>query len=330
MKLALIPHLWTRHFQAGLFVGGAAVIAWWAVVTVATAWQPWSVGWDGAMYLGALAAATCGASAFGEAWILGRHHWKQWILPPIAALVAGGIVAGWLGVYTQWAVGWMFEDRVAGAHCLVSLRYHLLPWVVTGMTVGVVGASVRRLNGLLVHLGAGLVSGLVGGGVWYAVGYAKFTVGPGDLFYGAALGALAFGFSFAVLAWPLPDHLYVGWVRVLAGGRYGRRVPVDGRDGGARERFVGSWLRGLDIHLPDPGVAELHASVGVDADQRYRGRGLTLLPTAVLRFLERIDLRYDPKRPAPLETPLHSGDRFVLGESKKTAIEFLLLPKDEP
>ena len=77
------------------------------------------------------------------------------------------------------------------------------------------------------------------------------------------------------------------------------------------------------------GVTELHASVGVDADQHYRGRGLTLMPTAVRRFLERIDLRYDPRRAAPLETPLHSGDRFVLGADQKTTVEFLLLPKDE-
>ena len=78
------------------------------------------------------------------------------------------------------------------------------------------------------------------------------------------------------------------------------------------------------------GVLELHVSVMVNAKQEYRARGLTLAPTTVRRFLERVDLRYDPKRPAPLETELSSGDRILCGPpDNPSVLEFLMLPKEE-
>jgi len=46
--------------------------------------------------------------------------------------------------------------------------------------------------------------------------------------------------------------------------------------------------------------------------------------------LERVDLRYDPRRPAPLETDLRMEDRVFLGAgAAQTEVEFLLLPKEE-
>ena len=89
--------------------------------------------------------------------------------------------------------------------------------------------------------------------------------------------------------------------------------------------------RCLDVWLNAEGqVMELHLSVAVDGEQHYKARGLTLQPTVVRRFLERIDLRYDPRRPAPLETRLSSGDRVVLGQGDQaTTLEFIMLPREE-
>ena len=68
----------------------------------------------------------------------------------------------------------------------------------------------------------------------------------------------------------------------------------------------------------------------VDRRQRYWLRGLSLQPTLLRRFLERIDLRYDRTRPAPLETRLTSGDRIEIGDGARNAeIEFLMLPREE-
>ena len=108
-------------------------------------------------------------------------------------------------------------------------------------------------------------------------------------------------------------------------------VPVDSLDGAPTERFVGHFTRGLDLFLPaDDGVMEMHLSVLVDEEQGYSARGLSLQPTRVKRFLEKINLRYDARRPAPLATKLNSGDRIELGEGDHQAeLEFLMLPKEE-
>jgi len=51
----------------------------------------------------------------------------------------------------------------------------------------------------------------------------------------------------------------------------------------------------------------------------------------VKRFLEKVDLRYDPRRPAPLETRLASGDRIRIstGQDAFAELEFIMLPKEE-
>ena len=73
---------------------------------------------------------------------------------------------------------------------------------------------------------------------------------------------------------------------------------------------------------------EMHLSVAVDEKQRYSARGLSLQPTRVKRFLERINLSYDARRPTPLQTRLSSGDRIELGDDG-TEVEFIMLPKEE-
>ena len=118
---------------------------------------------------------------------------------------------------------------------------------------------------------------------------------------------------------------------MLTPNRFGRRIPIDAPERTAKERFVGHFPRGLDLFLPvDDGVQELHLSVTVDDKQRYTARGLSQHPTMVRRMLQRIDLRYDPRRPTPVETSLSSGDRIILGEGEtRSEVEFILLPKEE-
>ena len=65
---------------------------------------------------------------------------------------------------------------------------------------------------------------------------------------------------------------------------------------------------------------EVHLSVAVDKDRAYRARGLSLQPTRVRRFLERVDLRYDPQRPAPLETRLSGGGRPAREEAEAGSV----------
>lgn len=318
-----------RHLHLGLVCAGAALLAWWALVSVRVGFHPWDPLWDGPMFLGAIAGATAGSALLTEG-LLRRSEWKRRYLIPLAG-GAGAflIVVGWCGIYEKWVVGWVFGAESAPEPSLVSLRYELGSWIFAG---GVVGGSVgvaRRFSGFFTHVGAGLAAGAVGAGVWHAAGYHAFDIGPMDLFVSSALASATFGGTFGLGAWGIPDELYAGWVRVVSRERHGRRIPINGATGGARERFVGHFPRGLDLFLPvEGGVNELHASVLVDDAGIYRARGLTVERTAVRRFLERIDLRYDPKRPAPLETRLASGDRVQLGDGT-TVVEFLLLPREE-
>ncbi len=177
------------------------------------------------------------------------------------------------------------------------------------------------------HIGGGAVGGLLGGAVWHALGFEKALIH--DLYLAGAAGALVWGFLHGLLCWGIPDDLYAGWIRVLSHDRYGLRIPL-GSTSGTVERFVGHFPRGLDLYLPvERGVAELHTSFLATEEQKYSVRGLSIQPTIVKRPLEKIDLRYDPRRPAPFETELGMEDRIRLGEKGETVVEFLLLPREE-
>ena len=67
---------------------------------------------------------------------------------------------------------------------------------------------------------------------------------------------------------------------------------------------------------------ELHVSVAVDERRRYKVRGLSVRPTRVIRFLERLRIHYNPSRPAPLETTLASGDRIGMGDGNRSPRRF--------
>lgn len=331
MNIFLIPYTWMRHFSVALVCAGAALLAWWVVLALAVLFPFWPVTWDGALYVGALCTSVAGASTLAEASLRRLPLWKR-----VLQTVGSALLSFLLSMAGYW--GWtslfgplLFEGTDAVEPTLVSLKYRVMAFLFAGMQAGIGPLVFRKGRGILSHLGAGNAAGLLAVSVWYILGYPKSAIGLGDLYHASAAGALVFGGTFGLLAWGIPDNLYAGWLRIVSETRHGRRIPIDGVDGGPRERFVGHFPRGLDLFLPaEDGVMELHVSVMVNRKQEYRARGLTLQPTLVRRFLERIDLRYDARRPAPLETRLSSEDRLVLGPpSDPTVVEFIMLPREE-
>lgn len=333
VNIYLIPYTPFRHFAVALVTAAMALGAWWLVLSLTWLWSWWSVEWDGPIYLGFVSAAAGGGSILAEGALRRTVLWKRVALFALATSLALGMSIGWYWGWVKLVAPLLFGSSGAedlADPSLVSLRYRAFSWVAAGFGAALGTGIVRRFRGIFAHLLGGMAAGFAGAAVWFAVGYPKFNMAQ-DLFYAGALGAMAFGFFFGLFTWGVPDDLYAGWLRVLTTTRNGRRIPIDAVDGAPRERFVGHFPRGLDLFLPmEEGVLELHVSVLVNRKQEYRARGLTLAPTVVRRFLERVDLSYDPGRPAPLETRLSSGDRIVMGPvGDPTVVEFIMLPREE-
>jgi len=331
LNIFLLPYTWTRHFAMALWCGAAGLVAWWVALSWVVLIGPsWSPEWDGPILLCGMSVAVAGASLIGEGNLMRLPLGRRVGRTALGMLISGGLTFAWYWAWHKVALAVLFTgdlSRDAMDGSLVSLRYRIGAFAMGGFACGLGPMIVRKGEGWLVHIMAGIASGFAAAAAWYAFNQAFHR----DLYLGGAAMGVAWGFAFGLLAWPIPDSLYAGWLRVMSGSRYGRRIPIDARDGSARERFIGHFPRGLDLFEPlDEGVLELHLSVTVDKEQRYRARGLTLQPTTVRRFLERVDLRYDPRRPAPLETRLSSGDRITLGQGPASAeVEFLMLPKEE-
>jgi hypothetical protein len=338
VNIFLIPHTLARHVAVGLVVGGAGLLGWWGfvqyVVWLGPTVQFWgllpSLGAEGPWLLGLVAGAIAGASVLAEQSLYRAPLWRRIALPIAAAAAAFGLtVIGY--TVTQFVHRYLLtgEDLrpIASDPSVVSLRFRVLSWLSAGSASGLAPVLVRRFQGFFSHFFGGLTSAGFGAFVWHVVAY-RWT---DDLYLSAALGCFTWGLLHGLLVWPIPSSLYAGWVRVLSNNRYAWRVPVDHENGTPSERFIGHFPRGLDVYLPvEDGVAELHTSFVVDADHHYSVRGLSQQPTLVKRLLERIDLRYDPRRPAPLETPLHMEDRILMGPPGRVSeVEFLLLPKEE-
>jgi hypothetical protein len=334
VNIFLIPYTWMRHLSVSLVCAGAALLAWWFVLAIAVIFPIWTVEWDGAVYVTTVVAAVAGASTLAEASLRRAPLWKRGL-----RTIGSGAISGVLALAGYWSwhlvMGPLAFDDLAAADLaeptLVSLRYRMAAFLFAGVQAGVGPLVFRKGAGFFAHIGAGAVAGLFAGAAWYVLGYPKSFIGLSDLYLASAGGAVVFGSTFGLLAWGIPDNLYAGWMRIVSETRHGRRIPIDAPDGGVRERFIGHFPRGLDLFLPaEDGVMELHISLMVTRKQEYRARGLTLKPTLVRRFLERIDLRYDARRPAPLETRLSSGDRFLLGPpADPTVVEFIMLPREE-
>lgn len=339
MNIFLIPYTWPRHLIMGLWCGAAGLLAWWAVLTWTVTMGPfWGPDWDGPLLMGCVSTAVAGASVLGEGNLRRRtllsRAWR--LLLVLGAAMGFTILWYWLWhIFSLRIIESLFADNPnvadnARDSSLVSLTYRIGAFAMCGMSTGMAamfGRGIGGWKGMINQLGGGLAAGLAAGTAWYLYNYILYT----DLYLaGAALG-LAWGGVFGLLSWGIPDDLYAGWLRVLSYRRYGHRVPIDATELGPKERFVGHFPRGLDLFMPaEDGVMEMHISVAVDKKQRYLLRGLSLKPTLLRRFLERIDLRYDARRPAPLETRLRSGDRVVIGDGERSAeVEFLMLPREE-
>jgi hypothetical protein len=369
MNIFLIPHTLSRHFAVAFSLASATAIVWWLFLNVAVGLSPllyqygalWYQEVEGAALLGLL-AATCAFASIASEGALRRTavHWRA-AYALAGALTALVLTALWV-VGVQYAIPYLVSERISklvADPSLATLRYSILQWMGAGLFAGVGGIVGRLIAQILdfirvkvnakkprtipewldlpeapgrpaffAHLAGGLSAGLMAGAVWQLFGHHIL----GDLYYAAAFGSVSFGFFFGLLVWGIPSDLYAGWVRVLSAEKYGLRIPIDRVDGTPAERIVGNFPRGLDIRVAeDLGAAELHASFVVDHDHHYAVRGLSQRPAVVKRMLERIDLSYDPRSPAPLETELKMEDRILLGEPAAGVVEleFILLPKEE-
>jgi hypothetical protein len=364
MNIYLIPYNWSRHVIMPMVVGAAGIVGWWislvTIVAIGPVFHEWRIFWpqgfEGNVYVLLVASLIAGASVFAEGSIRRRKLVWRVGYAVFAASVTVGLLGMWVLLY--WLIkpylGSSSMRTVLSDPSLVTLRYRIAVWGMAGITSGLGPLAARWLQvllgrwkwgqdpdasapdtsyaamglQLLSHAGGGLAAGLLGAATWHTFGL--YNQLAGDLYLAAAMAPLVWGMCHGALVWGVPDDLYAGWVRVLSAERYGLRIPVNHPTGGSSERFVGHFPRGLDLYLPaERGVAELHTSFVVSSDQAYSVRGLSVQPTVVKRFLEKIDLRYDVRRPAPLETGLKMEDRVLMGPNSETQLEFLLLPKEE-
>jgi len=337
MNIVLIPYTWTRHVAPGLVTGSVALFAWWGWLIYYTVLAPklFSMGLlltlpaQGFMLLCSVSALLAGTSVAMEG-ALYRHSVLRRAATIVAvafgtfvaSAIAFGVTGGIVGVFMGQEM-----SAIAADGSLVTLRYRVMQWIMVGLMTGLGPVVARRGAGFLTHAFGGMVSAGIGCATWHYLGFHLFQ----DYYLASALGFFSWGLFYGLLIWAVPRDLYAGWVRVLSAYRYGYRIPIDSLQGGLSERFVGHFPRGLDLFLPvERGVAELHVSALVDGEQNYAVRGLSVWPTLTRRMLERVDLRYDPRSPAPLQTYLHNGDRMVLSDGvNETHLEFLLLPKEE-
>lgn len=345
MNIFLVPYTWARHVSVSLVVGAAAVITWWLVLAWEVVVGPWlGVVWtqslEGAVLLGFIAGAVGASSVLAEG-SLRRSRMRTRIFATIGA----GLLSMLLAMAFYGVIQLVHKAIVSEAMrpllddpSYVTLRFRLCQWAWAGFASGIGPAFVRLVQtrsfrGAPTHLFGGLAAGAFAAATWHYLGYygvGWLGIAP-DLYLASGMASVVWGVLHGLLVWGIPSELYAGWVRVLSTHRFGHRIPIDALSGRPAERFVGHFPRGLDLFLPaDKGVAELHASFVTDGRQTYTVRGLSQQPMLVRRFLERVDLRYDPRRPAPLETELRMEDRIILGQGEQqTELEFILLPKEE-
>lgn len=351
MNIVLVPYTWARHLNTALVTGSSALLAWWAMLFFTVEIRPliglgFAHWFEGAALLALASATISGMNVFTEMSLRRLGLLYRIGLPLITAVFAGLFTLIMFGVMTllvRAVTPSSLSDLINDEH-FASYRFRFLQWAFAGIASGIAPFLVRAIvfrDWLLGfdHFGGGLAAGVLGGVVWHFLAYFGLAVPgmtpvvwivPPDMYLASALGLFTWGFLHGLLVWGVPDELYAGWFRVVSGARAGHRIPIDHMKGGAAERFVGHFPRGLDMHLPqERGVAELHVSFVTDGKGRYAVRGLSQQPTNVKRFLERVDLRYDARRPAPLETELSNEDTVSLGPKGETVIEFLLLPKEE-
>ena len=326
MNIRMVPFTWARHIHAALVVMAATLVGYWGLLAVCAVRGPfWSPTADLNVLLGVFGLGAGAGAVLVQGSLESKPGtwWRKGLL--VAAL--GGFFAAHLGAGLGARLTVMAVPGASEAYgiapVLSVLKYSLASFVCAGLFFGLLMGWWRKAS-LALYANVGIVCGLGAAMTWH------LTAGIVDLYAAAAAAAMAWGGAFGLLAWVVPSRLYAGWIRVLSGSRFGVRVRVDG-DGDSSELVAGHYPRGMDLWLPaEEGVREMHLSVAVDAEQNYKARGLSLYPTRVKRSLEKLDLRYDPARPLPLETPLSSGDLLQLGDGQsQTVLEFVMLPREE-
>lgn len=367
MNIYLIPHTGLRHFAVSLNMAAAALLAWWFVLFVIVGLGPWvhetfgfywSQSAEGMGFLALVGSTVATSSVFIEG-SLRRRIWRWRILyAAFAGLLTLSAIAGiyfMLRNLTPYFATHGYQDVIED-RSLVTFRFTLPIWCLCGVMSGLGPWIARKLHrvvartfglgvdttgppeatlwserflSMFLHTSGGLTAGLVAGMAWQAFG--QYPILGGNLYVGGAAAAFFWGSVHGLLVWGIPDELYAGWIRILSAERYGLRIPIDHDDGAPAERFVGHFPRGLDMYMPaNTGVTELHTSFVVDDDHNYAVRGLSVQPTIVKRFMETVNLAYDPMRPAPLETDLKMEDRVLMGIGDTySEVEFILLPKEE-
>lgn len=329
MNIFLIPYTWSRHLQFGIWSALCSLIAWWFYLLVLTqGGMVWSSGWDAFVTNALLCTSVVFANIWGEGalrrWSMRRRLWKL-------ALGVGISMGITLLVTWSWAgLSLMFLEDIGSVHHVVALKYRWGNFMGTGVAVAIGVMSTEKWRGqpktfVLNYLLGGLFAGLTAGALWSISAYYWVQ----NLYWAGAILFVSFGFSFGWATRSIPDDLYVGWIRVLSGNRFGHRIPIDAKEKLPKERFVGAYPNGLDLFFPvESFVQPLHASVVHNPTKNtYTLRGLTQYHLKMVRMLEWAKLNYDPQSPVPMEVNLSNEDRVELGENVQ--VEFLILPREE-
>ena len=335
MNIFLIPYTWLRHLQGAIWCSFFALIYWWLHISwIAWIGAFWNASWDAIYFFGGLAATVTGGSIFIEASL---HRWNLRLRISKISLASGmgfgfyfiiGPICSWISYLFMSSQG--MED--AGNNFLVSLRYTIDSFIACGISTGMAVFLMRTEKNRVVffnHMISGMYAGVFSALFWTAFhSFLERLYFDYHLYWSGFSACVSFGFFFGLGSWTIPTSLYAGWIRVLSNYRFGHRVPIDGGDGLAKERFIGHYPNGLDLFLPvDQGVQELHISVFLNDQGEYILRGLGQERIQVKRSLEWVQLHYDPKLPAPYESNLSSGDRIQIGTDAE--IEFVILPREE-
>lgn len=311
------------------------LLAWWFVVSwMLLIGMSWSSSWDGTIWLMTVSSFVAMSSTLGEGnlfrWPFGRRVWKVVISGSVALSLSMLLIAIWYGLASMF----ISEQALYDDPHVVLFRYQWGAFVAAGLAASVGVLLTRKWAGriyLFNHLIGGIVAGLGACCFSHVIHLFLPSISEAfvfDLYWSGAFASLTFGFLFGFCTWAIPDVLYAGWLRVLSHERFGTRVPIDAKEGQAKERFIGNYPNGLDLNLPyKSGVMELHISVFVDPNQKYFLRGLSQQKTVINRFLERLRLDYDERKPAPYEAKVSSGDRIKMGQTAE--VEFLMLPREE-
>lgn len=329
MNIFLIPYTWVRHFQFAIWSALCGLIAWWMyLLTMTQGWIFWSAAWDAFVTNALLVASVVCANVLGEASL------RRWT---IGVRIRKLLLAGSIGVGTCLLMNWtwhlvasmMLED-IGSVYHIVALKYRWGDFVGAGLSMAVGLLTVekwkeRPKSFVLQYLLGGVFAGLSTGAMWSITSY----YGVQDLYWAGAVMFMVSGASFGLAVRTIPDDLYVGWVRILSGSRFGHRIPIDAKDKRPKERFIGSYPNGLDMFFPfEEQVQPLHGSiVHLPHNNTYTLRGLSQNHIKMLRMLEWAKLNYNPTSSVPLEVELGNCDRVELGE--QVTVEFLILPREE-